>query len=339
MKGRNSQVARIYTIISLLEAAPHGLTVGDLLSRLEDRGYDVGKRTVYRDLDALRTAGFPLEEKGKSEDAGARWTLERAARINRYLNLSLRELLALYMTRSVLLPLKETPFYEDLIAAFSKIEETLGQKAQSFLDELSEGFHFEPGPAWGLGLDADVVDTVRAGCTERQVLSLRYESANSQTTSDRQVGPHFIYFAKGSLYLVGEDLGDHKIKVFAIPRMSQVVLTEKPYETPATNPEEFFGASFGVFRGHTPTTVRVTFDPQVASFVKERRWHPSQVITEKAKGWIEVALEVSLTPELVQWVLSFGSRAQVLEPRELIDRIQSESKLVEAMYGTRKNAG
>nr|MBP7864181.1 HTH domain-containing protein [bacterium] len=114
MKGRNSQVVRIYKLITILEGAPHGLSISDLTTRLNDRGFEVDKRTIYRDLDALKAAGFPLEERGKTEDQGTRWTLERSIKVSKALVLNARELLALYLARSALIPLKETPFFTDL---------------------------------------------------------------------------------------------------------------------------------------------------------------------------------------------------------------------------------
>ena len=157
MKGRNAQVSRIYKILNILEGAPHGLSVSDLCDRLHDRGFEVGKRTVYRDLDALRSAGFPLNEKGKDDVNGTRWTLEKTTKVSHYLVLSARELIALYLAKGMLSPLKETPFFDDLNNTFSKIEEKLTGKGQSFLDEVSNDFHFEPGPKWGLGLNPDEI--------------------------------------------------------------------------------------------------------------------------------------------------------------------------------------
>ncbi len=336
MKGRNAQVARIYKILTILEGAPHGLTVADLVKHLDDRGFDVGKRTVYRDLDALRAAGFPLEERGKSDDQGTRWTLERAMRVNHYLVLNARELLSLYLARSVLMPLKETPFYEDLLSTFHKIEEKLGNKSQVFLQELREDLHFEPGPRWGLGLDPDTVDTVRAACTERQVLSVTYNSANSGTVGKRELGPQFLYFAKGSLYLIAEDLGDHVTKTFSLARMSGAEMLDAKYEGDIADPDTYFGSAFGIYRSDQPVTVKLMFTSVVAPFVKERRWHDSQRVVAREHGQIEMNLEVGLTPELVQWVLGFGANVRVLEPEALRHRIKSAAEDVVAQYATSK---
>ncbi|MBM4254120.1 MAG: transcriptional regulator [Deltaproteobacteria bacterium] len=333
MKGRNAQVARIYKILTILEGAPHGLSVADLASHLQDRGFDVGKRTVYRDLDALRAAGFPLEERGKSDEQGTRWALERAMRVNHYLVLNSRELLSLYLARSVLMPLKDTPFYEDLLSTFHKIEEKLGSKSQVYLRELSDELHFEPGPSWGLGLVPDVVETVRAACTERHRLRVTYSAASSGVTGERELGPQFLYFSKGSLYLIAEDFKDNVTKTFSLARMSAASMLDTPYDGAVTDPDSYFASAFGIYRSSEPVLVKLLFTPALAPFVKERRWHTSQKVIVRDQGRIELSLEVGLTPEIVQWVLGFGANVSVVEPPALQAMIRDEAARVVDLYG------
>lgn len=339
MAGRNAQISRIYAILDLLEGAPHGLTVGELKAKLEDRDHHASKRTVYRDLEALSAAGFPLFPNEDSENAQAsRWILERNAKINQYLVLAPRELVALYLAQGVLSPLKDTPFYEDLNGVFRKIEEKIGTRGQEFLSELTNELRFEPGPRWGLGLNPDTLETIRAACAERQILQFHYSSVSSGTRRTRTVGPHYLYFAKSSLYLVGEDLEDSKVKVFSVPRINDATMLDKPYEGKVQTPEEFFQHSFGIFHGSRPTSVEIQFSPTVAPFVRERRWHPSQRVVSKADSSIILHLEVAVTPDLVQWILSFGPEAKVISGGDLQQRIFESAQKVMLHYGEKSAA-
>lgn len=337
MAGRNSQIARIYCILDILEGAPQGLSVPELAARVHSRGHEVGKRTVYRDLQALNAAGFPLHERGETDSNGMRWALEKTTRITEYLALSTRELVALFLARSALTPLTDTPFYKDLQAAFAKIEEKLGSRHRDYFQGLDEEFRFESAPKWGLGVDASIIETVRTACAERQVLSITYISTHSGRTDARTVGPHYLYFAKGALYFVGEDLGDQIIKVFSVPRIQAASLTEDAYAKDPTSPEEFFGSSFGIFRGKTPVAVRIRVLPPLATYLKERQWHSSQAVMSLEGGAIEMRFDVALTPDLEQWILGFGARVEVLEPEELRSRLATEAKALLDQY--RKPSG
>jgi predicted DNA-binding transcriptional regulator YafY len=63
---RGDQLARQWRIIRAIEASPTGLTVAEIAKREE-----TGIRTIYRDLEALQVAGFPLYNE-KVENAN-RW--------------------------------------------------------------------------------------------------------------------------------------------------------------------------------------------------------------------------------------------------------------------------
>lgn len=52
---RGDQLARQWRVIRAIEASPGGLTVAEIAEREE-----TGIRTIYRDLESLQAAGFPL---------------------------------------------------------------------------------------------------------------------------------------------------------------------------------------------------------------------------------------------------------------------------------------
>lgn len=337
MPGRNSQVARIYALLDILDGSGRGLTVVDLTSRLEDRGHSASRRTVYRDLEALEQAGFPLVAEGDGDSQAALWRLNRVARINEHLVLTSRELLALFLAKGVLTPLKDTPFYEGLDSVFKKLEERIGSRNQGFLGELSREITFEPGPRWGLGIDPDVLETLRSACAERHILKIRYASANSGQETDREIGPHYLYFGKGSLYIVAEDLGTHQVKVFAVPRVKNALMLEQEYEGSITDPAEFFDGTLGVFRAGQAVPVKIQFSSRISPYVRERRWHETQSIVSHANGSIVLSIDVAITPELTNWVLGFGAEAVVLEPLELKTELARVSGEVAKLYS--KKAG
>lgn len=334
MSGRNSQVARILCILDLLDGNPNGLSVAEIHNKISERNHSASKRTIYRDLEALAMAGFPLFPDNEDEQR-QKWTLERNTRINQYLVLSARELFALFLARGMLTPLSATPFYQDLQNIFQKLEQKLGEKQVDYISSLQEEMKFEAGPQWGLGLNPEVLETVRAACAESHVIECVYASVNSKKESSRQLGPHYLYYSKGGLYLVAEDLKEKKVKVFALPRMKEATMLPAEYEGLIQTPEDIFQGALGVFTSEKIEEVTIEFEADIAQFVKERRWHSSQRVTQLSAGRIRVALEVSQTPELYSWILGFGPNAKVIEPTSLAERVVSIALRTAGIYGRR----
>ena len=52
--------------------------------------------------------------------------------------------------------------------------------------------------------------------------------------------------------------------------------------------------------------------------MSERQWHGSQKIKALASGGVEMRLELGSLEEVERWILSWGKRARVLEPPELV---------------------
>ncbi len=241
--------------------------------------------------------------------------------MNDYFILNARELFALYLARGALTPLKETPFFQDLESIFVRLEQRLGGKQAEYFQGLQQELKFEAGPAWGLGLDPNVLETIRSSCAEGQLIECLYYSVNSKAESIRKLGPHYLYYSRGGLYLVAEDMGDSKVKVFAVPRMKNANMLDEVYKGQITTPEEFFDGAMSVYQGTKSEEIIIEFDHDVAQFVKERKWHPSQRSTNLDKGRIRVHLELGQSPELISWILGFGPNAKVIQPETLAERV------------------
>jgi predicted DNA-binding transcriptional regulator YafY len=70
--------------------------------------------------------------------------------------------------------------------------------------------------------------------------------------------------------------------------------------------------------------VRLLFDKEVANWVTERQWHPSQHIRKRKNGAVELEFPAAGLFEVQRWVLSWGSQVQVLAPKVLKSMLRKE---------------
>src|ERR1043165_8249125 len=94
---RNAEVIRQWQGLKEVESHRTGVTIHELADRL-----DVSTRTIRRDLQALQEAGFAVYDEGEENDT-KRWKLEAQPFKAVQEGLSVTDVAALYLSRSVVL--------------------------------------------------------------------------------------------------------------------------------------------------------------------------------------------------------------------------------------------
>jgi len=128
---------------------------------------------------------------------------------------------------------------------------------------------------------------------------------------------------QGEWYLIAFCHRRERVLTFAVSRMREVLLLKTGFSIPADFDCKRINGPFGSFGGDL-YRVRILFSKKLAPYIEERRWHPSQEIKRLDNGSLILELETSHLFEIRQWVMSWGSGAQVLEPQRLRDDIVRE---------------
>jgi predicted DNA-binding transcriptional regulator YafY len=89
--------------------------------------------------------------------------------------------------------------------------------------------------------------------------------------------------------------------------------------------------SFGVYQGEG-VKVKIWFAPDAAGYIREKIWHDTQEILPQKDGSIVFEAEVTGTDEIRFWVMSWGSKAEVLEPQSLREEIKAEAEVMAEKY-------
>ena len=100
---RGDQLARQWRVIRGIEASSNGLTVAEIANREE-----TGIRTIYRDLEALQAAGFPLYT--EKVERATRWAFIDTFKFKIPPPFALTELMSLYFYKDLVRVFKGTPF-------------------------------------------------------------------------------------------------------------------------------------------------------------------------------------------------------------------------------------
>jgi predicted DNA-binding transcriptional regulator YafY len=321
--ARGDQLGRQWKVIQTLMTAHQGKTINELVEELE---LDCHPRTVYRDLEALQAGGFPIYF--ETVDGRNVWTIMDSARGNMPIPMTLTELMSLYLARDMLKVLKHTVFYSSLKSLFHKIKTSLPDELLGYLSDLEANVQIGHRPYKEKGGLAETLDIINGALNSRNYLRIAYHTMSRNSRSTRIVAPYTIWFFDDSFYMIAYCTVRKAVRIFAVDRISDPEITEDTFEKPDDfNAEDFMKASFGVFKGDV-LRVKVRFAPEVAGYIREKRWHESQRITDNPDGSILFEAEVEGSDEIRFWLLSWGARADVLEPESLRRSIHEEARKI-----------
>lgn len=146
------------------------------------------------------------------------------------------------------------------------------------------------------------------------------------------LGQRFLEPLAGTLFWEASQQAFRKIR--SVLGQQAIEPIGKKYRLPKDfDLENHLSTSFGIFQGSGHKHVRIRFSSEVARFVREKRWHSSERLTDSPDGSLEWEADLGDLTELTSWLLSFGRHAQVLEPDSLRESIIEELKLVLQNYG------
>jgi predicted DNA-binding transcriptional regulator YafY len=74
--------------------------------------------------------------------------------------------------------------------------------------------------------------------------------------------------------------------------------------------------------------VVIRFAPEVADYIREKRWHDSQALRELRGGGVELRLRLSSLGEVERWVLSWAGRATVVRPSALKEAVRRSAQAI-----------
>lgn len=284
---------------------------------------EVSRKTVQRDLDFMRDRlGLPIEYDARRYGFFYSGPVDSLPE----LDVSEGELVALLIAQKALHQHRGTVYEGPLLSACSKITQVLGERVSVNIDDLASRIFFKEQGFNEVPLE--VFDAVgRAVRTERE-LAFLYKKLGAETEGQRQIRPYHLGCVNNQWYVFGFDLQRGDVRTFALTRLRAPQVLEVGFERPADfSIDAYLSDSMGVFRGgETIEEVRIRFDSWAAQIVRERVWHSSEKKTDLEGGVLELELRLSSLEEVERWVLSFGGKARVVHPPELVHRLRSAAE-------------
>lgn len=302
--------ARLLRLLSLL-LSRRFWPGAELAARLE-----VTERTLRRDIDRLRTLGYPVD--GQPGVAGG-YGLAAGTQLPP-LTLADDEALAVSIALRTATNSLSASIGEAAVRALTKLERVfparLRQRANALRETITLLEH--PGPH----VDTELLSLLAEACDERRVVCFGYTALNGQRT-EREVEPVGLVHT-GRWYFVAFDVSRDDWRTFRIDRIAtRPVLTGRfsPRPPPADGDlRAFVSRSLAVLA--YPYRAEIILHASVEQVTA--RASPSSAVVERLDAKrCRVSVGAQSLTSLAVWIASFGVDFDIIGPPELVDAMRT----------------
>lgn len=187
-------------------------------------------------------------------------------------------------------------------------------------------------------LNPEIWKRLTEASQDNRSVEMTYYTASRDALSTRKFNPYLLYIYRGTNpYAIGHCHRRRETRWFRVDRIRELRVLEERFERdPDFDAKDHLQTIFQAEAGGEPQLVTIQFSVKVAPFIRERRWHPTQEITEHGDGALTLRMKVPGLLEVKRWVLGYGKDALVEGPVELAGMIGAELREMVGQYESAK---
>lgn len=314
MSGSLDRLPRLLALVPYLLGRP-GVRVAEAAA-----DFGVTEAELRRDLQLLWVCGLPGHGPGDLIDLsfeGDTVTVSYDAGMSRPLRLAADEALALVVALRTLADDPSLPDRDAVERALAKVEAAAGGAVEA---AGAVAVRVEP-------VDRTLAEVRRAVDTGRAV-HLRYWSASSDRTSERDVDPVAVRAVDGRWYLEAWCRRSAGMRMFRLDRVDAVRMLDEPSRPPVgADSRDLAGGVYQPAPEHPLVTLRLA---PAGRWVAD--YYPCESVRELPGGGVLVSLRVADPAWVRRLVLGYGPDAEVLRPPWLAESVRAEARAALAGY-------
>ncbi len=311
-ENQKQKLFRILEILMRYTDEDHGLTINEIISRLEEWDIKAERKSIYSDFATLEEIGFSVVRLYGNPPS---YTL--AERIFEMPELKL------------LVDAIQSSKFITAEKSWEMIEK-LKLFAGSRSSELSRQVHVKDRVKTENSASIYTIDRIHTAIKEKLLITFGYFDYNVDKKKylrhdgkKYRVSPKALIWSNDNYYLVGFDEDAGYIKNFRVDKMYKTLIL--PEETSITadlyrlNPADYSKKSFGMYGGEE---VLVTLEARerLAGVVMDRFGHSPTFI--KTDFGFKFSVRVIVSPNFFAWVMRFGSDMRILAPDSIVDNMR-----------------
>lgn len=304
--------------------AQRGLTMPEIIARLASLGIEAERKSVYRDLDALREIGMDIR---KYHRAPVQYGLADRA-------FSIEEL-------SLMVDAVQSSRFLTSAKARSLVRKVKGLASVGEREVLDKEMHVEGRVRTQQESALPNVSVIQQAMREKRKVVFRYceYDANCKLVARRggepySVTPVRLVYSEGNYYLMGFSDDHEAMRTYRVDRMQRVLVSNDEAARNATiatfDAEQFANRSFSMFTGRV-VVARLRVDLGIMNAVVDR-FGTDVKCAASDDGSVVLTVRVMDSATFYGWVAQFGAAMRIEGPQSLVDGFCAHMDGIAALY-------
>ncbi|MDD6062285.1 MAG: WYL domain-containing protein [Oscillospiraceae bacterium] len=325
-KQANQKLKVLYLMKILLENTDenHALTMAEILSMLQTYDIAAERKSIYDDLEALRSFGLDIET--TPDRAVGYYIAERT------FSLPELKLLVDAVQSSKFITSKKSMELIRKIESFASCHEASQLQGQVFVQNriktMNESIYYN-------------VDFIHSAISQNVQIAFRYfrwdvhgEQELRNNGAEYHASPWALTWDDENYYLVAFDEALNRIKHYRVDKMLQIRLLKEPRKGQTVfdkfDTAVYTKKVFGMYGGEEKSvTLRCPVD--LANIIIDRFGRECVRIPD-GDGFFTVTVRVFESPLFLSWVLGFGDRIEILQPASTREKLRTLAQSVSDVY-------
>ena len=322
-KPGNQKLKLLYLLryLELSSDEEHPVRVADMLTELGRHGISAERKSIYSDIEALRTFGLDIVQSG-----GGYWLASRRFELPEL------KLLVDSVQASRFITRRKSSELISKLESFASTGQARQLQRQVYVlnrvKTMNESIYYN-------------VDGIHAAIAGDKQISFRYfDYACDRAKVYRRggeayvVSPYALSWAEDNYYLLAYDGVNRDLRHYRVDKMDRLHVLKQPREGAELFRKEDIGRYtsrvFGMYRGEE-RKLRLRFRRHLAGAVMDRFGQELTLVPE-GEDCFTCTVTVSVSPQFYGWLFGLGEDVQILAPESVREGYRSQLMRVQAQY-------
>lgn len=320
--GQKLKLIYLMQILDELTDEEHGIGMTEIIEQLEKHGVSAERKAIYKDIEQLGDIGYEVVKEKENRE-----TVYKT--LTRKFDVSELKLLVDAVQASKFIPKKNSEELIKKLESFASKYEAVALQRQVYVSnrvksDSKTGYY---------NIDAlhDAINKNKMIDFDYYEWNIKKELSLRVNGNKKNISPWALMWDDENYYLVAYESNTQMIKHFRVDKMKNIRILEEirdgKEEFEKFDVAQYTKQVFGMFTGNK-RNVRIEFDNSLVGVVIDR-FGTDIMLVPKQDNKFTINVDVAVSPIFYSWIMSFGDKATILEPQDVVEEIREN---IENLY-------